>query len=248
MKTIVLLAMLIVVADMYSCKSQNNANYTTGKRQEIINRKLSADEFSKKIAALSNVQLIDVRTPGEYEGGHIGNAANINFNSGDFTERVNKLNKNEPVLVYCLSGGRSSSAADKMEEMGFSEIYNLDGGVMKWQSEGKALETGKNTTTSGGLTMSEFSKMTAINKAVLVDYNARWCEPCKKMLPMLESLSAKQKDKMALIKIDADENKELLKQKGISGIPYLELYREGKLVWHHSGYIDEDELLKEINL
>jgi thioredoxin 1 len=50
---------------------------------------------------------------------------------------------------------------------------------------------------------------------------------------------------MSLLKIDADVNKELIKQKGISDIPYLELYKDGKLVWKHDGFIDEDQLLKE---
>ena len=83
---------------------------------------------------------------------------------------------------------------------------------------------------------------------MLVDYNAKWCKPCKRMVPMLEGVADKKKDKLILIKIDADENKGLLKEMGIDAIPVVELYKDGKLVWKHSGEIDEATLLKETKL
>ena len=248
MKAVRPLIIFISLASIVSCQSIGDNNHSTENTRNTINRKMSADEFEKKLSILTEAQLIDVRTPGEYEEGHLKSAANIDFNSVNFKERVSKLKKNSPVLIYCLSGGRSSSATREMEEMGFTEIYNLDGGIIKWRSAGKAIETGKSAVIGTGLTLGQFHNVLPVNKTVLVDYNATWCEPCKKMLPMLESLSAQQGDKLTLIKIDADENKELLKQKGISGIPYLELYRYGKLVWKHDGYIEKDQLLKEINL
>jgi thioredoxin-like negative regulator of GroEL len=68
------------------------------------------------------------------------------------------------------------------------------------------------------------------------------------MLPFLEAIAEKKKDKMTLLKVDADDNKDLLKQKSISGIPYLELYQDGKLIWKHEGFIEEVDLLKETKL
>ncbi|MEO8759652.1 MAG: thioredoxin family protein, partial [Bacteroidia bacterium] len=94
----------------------------------------------------------------------------------------------------------------------------------------------------------DFNKAVTSDKYVLVDFNAKWCKPCKKMAPMLESIADKKKDKLILIKIDADENKELLKEKQIEAIPFFELYKDGKLVWKHQGEIDEATLLKETNL
>lgn len=67
-------------------------------------------------------------------------------------------------------------------------------------------------------------------------------------MPVLEALAGRKKDKLILLKIDADENKDLLKQKNISDIPYLELYNNGKLVWSHKGTIKEDEMLRETGL
>ena len=124
----------------------------------------------------------------------------------------------------------------------------MEGGIMQWRSAGKPTETGVGATFKPSLNLETFGKLTSSNKYVLVDFNATWCEPCKKMMPVLESLAEKKKDKLSLVKIDADDNKDLLIQKGIASIPYLELYKDGTLVWKHSGYIDEDALLKETKL
>jgi thioredoxin 1 len=68
------------------------------------------------------------------------------------------------------------------------------------------------------------------------------------MKPMLDKVAADKKDKLVLLKIDADENPELLKQQNINNIPVLVLYHKGQLVWQHKGLIDEATLLKETKL
>lgn len=151
-------------------------------------------------------------------------------------------------MVYCLAGGRSGEAAEKMKEKGFTEVYNMKGGMMKWNAANKPVEKGTSAPASKGISLADFNKQITSDKYVLVDYNAKWCKPCKKMVPMLEGVADKRKDKVILVKIDADENKELLKEKGIDAIPVVELYKDGKLVWKHSGEIDEATLLKETKL
>lgn len=91
--------------------------------------KLSATEFSEKIKSIDAPQLVDVRTPEEFEGGHITNAKNINWNGDDFTTQIEKLDKSQPILVYCLSGGRSAAAAKAMKEKGF-QVYEMTGGMI----------------------------------------------------------------------------------------------------------------------
>src|SRR4030042_1942402 len=80
--------------------------------------------------------IIDVRTPGEFAGGHIENATNIDKNSETFRDELNNLDKDKTYLVYCGSGGRSASALAIMEELGFMEAYNMLGGVSQWKAEG----------------------------------------------------------------------------------------------------------------
>ena len=81
-------------------------------------------------------QFIDVRTPQEYAGGHIGNAINIDFNSADFKEKINKLDKKARYIVYCRTGVRSAAASEVMAKLGFMDIYNMAGGVSAWEAAG----------------------------------------------------------------------------------------------------------------
>lgn len=80
--------------------------------------------------------ILDVRTTEEFADGHIENAINIDVNSGQFREDINKLNKDDTYLVYCRSGIRSDNARDIMEEIGFSNVYNMTGGILDWENEG----------------------------------------------------------------------------------------------------------------
>jgi rhodanese-related sulfurtransferase len=100
--------------------------------KDSATQRISASEFKEKINQ-KKVQLIDVRTPSEYKSGHIGKAKNIDFYSGKFNVEFNKLNKNEPIYVYCRSGNRSRQTAKKLEVMGFKEIYDLKGGINSYR-------------------------------------------------------------------------------------------------------------------
>lgn len=94
----------------------------------ILNKQQYTEAIDSK-----KVQLVDVRTPSEYNSGHIKNAINIDFfNASKFENSFEKLNKNKPVYLYCRSGARSQKAARKLAGMGFSEIYDLRGGYNVW--------------------------------------------------------------------------------------------------------------------
>ncbi|TYB80372.1 rhodanese-like domain-containing protein [Bizionia gelidisalsuginis] len=79
-----------------------------------------------------NIQLIDVRTPNEFKSGHIKGAKNIDFFSGKFSAEFIKLNTDSPVYVYCRSGSRSKQASVKIEAMGFTQVYDLKGGITNY--------------------------------------------------------------------------------------------------------------------
>jgi len=92
---------------------------------------------------MNQVQLIDVRTPEEYESGHLTNSENLNFFDETFEKELDKLDKDVPVCVYCKSGGRSTKAAEILKKKGFKDIYNLDGGIMGWKKEGLPVDKTK---------------------------------------------------------------------------------------------------------
>ena len=96
--------------------------------------------FKAKLGELDDKQLIDVRTPTEYESGHLATATLIDFKGQDFKDRMAALDKNKPVMVYCAAGGRSTAAATLLKELGFSQVYELAGGITRWKEEGQAVE------------------------------------------------------------------------------------------------------------
>lgn len=94
---------------------------------------LSVEEY-KKAVNNNDVQLVDVRTPREFRGGHIARAINIDYFQGTaFEEAFEKLDKGKPVYLYCRSGNRSLKAARKLVSMGFEKVYDLQGGILKWK-------------------------------------------------------------------------------------------------------------------
>jgi phage shock protein E len=99
---------------------------------------LNVEEFSKKIVE-SGVVILDVRTPGEFMTGHIQGAQNIDFESGSFESQIESLDKNGTYAVYCRSGNRSGQAVKVMQDAGFKNIYNLNGGVIDWANSGLPL-------------------------------------------------------------------------------------------------------------
>lgn len=101
------------------------------KSQNSNLKTISATEF-KLYVENKNVQLIDVRTAMEFKTGHINNALNIDFYSENFNIEFTKLNKNKAVYLYCRSGSRSRQTAYKIEAMGFVEVYELKGGIKRY--------------------------------------------------------------------------------------------------------------------
>jgi len=97
---------------------------------------ISPEEVYKVVSENRNLQLIDVRTQEEYGEDHLKTAQNICVTDDDFREKVAKLDKNEPVYLYCRSGKRSANAAQILKDMGFKEIYDMEGGFVNWESQG----------------------------------------------------------------------------------------------------------------
>lgn len=83
-----------------------------------------------------SMQLIDVRTPKEFKQGHIEGAQNIDYFSADFDLDIKKLDKTKPIILYCKSGRRSAKSGKILLHAGFTEIYDLGGGIIRWKEEG----------------------------------------------------------------------------------------------------------------
>lgn len=86
------------------------------------------------------VKVLDVRTPGEWQQGHLAEATHLDFYQPDFKSRLQELDKDQTYVVYCAVGGRSGQAAKMMHEMGFKHVINMDGGIQAWKAEGMPLQ------------------------------------------------------------------------------------------------------------
>jgi rhodanese-related sulfurtransferase len=124
------LSFLLFLLNMLACQSQS-------KNAKSL---LTTDDFFAKINLEKNLQLIDVRTEGEFTRGHIKFAKNIDWFNANFISELNKLDKTKAVYLYCQSGGRSASALKKLQDLGFKEVYDLEGGFLAWQKSNKKSE------------------------------------------------------------------------------------------------------------
>jgi thioredoxin len=172
----------------------------------------------------------------------IDNATNINWYDADFATKVGKLDKSKPVFVYCKAGSRSAQAAGKLSELGFKEIYSLEGGIMKWNAANSNKASGKIV----GMCDQEFGELIKSSDKVMIDFNAKWCAPCQKMKPYVAKLEEEMKDKVKIVSLDADENRTLTEQLKIDGLPTIIIYEKGKEVWRNVGYISEEDLKKHL--
>jgi rhodanese-related sulfurtransferase len=200
---------------------------------------LLADEFEKAIAK-GPVQILDVRTPGEYASGHIKNTLLANWNdTKEFERRIAFVDKKKPVYVYCLAGGRSAAAAEKMRGLGYENVYELKGGINAWKAGNKPVEA---ASTAKQMTMEEFNVGINTSKIVLVDFGATWCPPCKKMEPVLQSLQKNNAGKFTLLKVDGGNDETILKAYKVTALPVFIIFKDGKQVWRKDGVTTEEEV------
>lgn len=93
---------------------------------------ISVEEYKIKYANDSAVVVLDVRTPDEFNTGHLPQAINIDWYGEDFGKQVAVIDTSRTIVVYCRSGKRAGNAIKKMQQLGFHHLTNLKGGIMEW--------------------------------------------------------------------------------------------------------------------
>ena len=223
---------ILVVIFMSACAQDSNFG------------NLNSIEFNNLFESKTG-SLIDVRTPSEFANGHIKGAGQLNYYAFDFRKKLLLLPKDQPVYLYCNTGYRSYRAAKILADNGYREVYNLERGIMEWNLNNLpvVIEPDARPDVKNKMEPDEFYALIQSGKPVFIDFYAPWCAPCRQMMPMIDSLKADYSDKIAIVKINADASKKLVKKLQMSSVPYLALYKNGEKIFDHNGSISRGELI-----
>ncbi|WP_425391674.1 rhodanese-like domain-containing protein [Ekhidna sp.] len=123
-----MMRMLFVFTFLVSCASASQSSIEQIDAEKVV-------QLVEK-----GVTIVDIRTPAEYQSGHIPGVIHIDFLNKVFLDSMQSLNKGEPVIIHCASGGRSAKAAKMLQEAGFDKIYDYSGGFKDWSSRGLKIE------------------------------------------------------------------------------------------------------------
>jgi rhodanese-related sulfurtransferase len=198
---------------------------------------LNAAAYKEAIAA-KNIQVLDVRTAAEFNGGHIKHALQANWlDQKEFTDRTQHLDKNLPVYVYCQAGARSASAQAALEAKGY-KVINLEGGMSNWKMSGFPVDGAGD---KAQMRVEDLNTTTSSNKIVLVEVGADWCPPCRKMLPVLETLKQKPAAPFYFLRVDGGNDIEVMKSLNAEGLPTFILFKNGKEIWRQEGLVTVEE-------
>lgn len=102
-----------------------------------VNTKIAPADYQAQFGAGADHLLLDVRTPEEFNSGHIAGAVNISVD--ELAQRLSEVPQDKPVVLYCRSGNRSGQAAQILDQAGYTQIYDL-GGIVTWQQQGFPVE------------------------------------------------------------------------------------------------------------
>lgn len=191
-----------------------------------------------------DVQILDVRTKGEYNTGHLKGAFLADWTQQQvFEERIKSLDKTKAVYTYCLSGGRSRAAADKLRQNGFAEVYNMEGGILAWKKAQLPLQV---KTPVKAMTYEAYLNSIPANETILVDIGAEWCPPCKKMESVISELLGETNVDFRLLRIDGGEQEALASALNATAFPTFIIYKNGKETWRQSGIVAKETLLQQL--
>ena len=226
-----------------SCAQQPNQQNGTDQKL-AMDLTVDAAKFSKAIAA-PDAQILDVRTAGEFQSGHIANALQANWlDPREFKNRTQYLDKTKIIYIYCQSGGRSASAQTALIQAGFN-VVNLEGGISNWRMQEMPIE---GAGTKVQMRVVDFEKLIQSNEYVLVEIGALWCPPCRKMQPVVDGLKQSPPKPFYFLAVDGGQDMEVMKSVKADDLPTFILYKSGIEVWRKVGVTPKEDFEKAFGL
>lgn len=202
-----------------------------------------------KLTSQNNGILLDVRTKSEFKNGHLPEAGNLNYYALDFRKKLILLPRNQPIYLYCNTGYRSEKAAEILIENGYTDVYNLQHGIMEWEllNLPVVVEPDARPDTDNKMTSEQYHAILSSGTPVFFDFYAPWCGPCRKMMPMIDSLMVEYHPLIQMHKINVDASKKLVKELKLVGVPYLVLLDDGKVLFSKNGSASRSELTSKFD-
>ena len=230
---------LIFISAFFSCSTSLNDTYQSIDIVEL-----------KEVINYQDIIILDVRTAHETSKGYIPDATFIDYYDDKFDEKINLIDRKKSIYVYCKIGGRSKKVAENLHGMGFSEVYNLEGGFIKWKNSN--LPYHSDTINFKDLkanhhTPKYFDSVLLNHENVLVYISTKWCTPCRKMEPVIDRFAEEYIRTVKVLKLDLDRHSFLTGRYNIKSIPTYVLYKNNIEVWRKSGIIAYKELDRLFN-
>jgi rhodanese-related sulfurtransferase len=242
MKLKYLASLLFLTTTIMSCAQQPNQKSSTDQKM-TMDLTVDAVKFSKAISA-PDAQILDVRTAGEFQSGHIANALQANWlDSKEFKNRTQHLDKSKTIYIYCQSGGRSASAQNALIQAGFT-VVNLEGGMSNWRMQAMPVEGAGDKVQ---MRIVDFEKLIQSNEYVLVEIGALWCPPCRKMQPIVDALKQSPPKPFYFLAVDGGQDMDVMKSVKADDLPTFILYKNGIEVWRKVGVTPKDDFVKAFN-
>lgn len=221
------------------------ATVTYAQDQQALSRfvqsqTLTIEAYGKKALETPGAQIIDVRSASEYAINHIKGAINIDLaDSVKAQSLLAQLDPNKPTFTYSIREGRSVILAQRLKSAGFKEVYFMPGGIGAWVGAGFPLESTADASKS--LDLEAYRQLVASHALTFVDISSIHCGSCKRLHPILDELE-KAYPSIHILRLEMDENLQLVRDLKVKVLPTLLFYKSGELVWQHVGIQTKEQL------
>ena len=232
MKKVKYIILGLLVAAPVSTKAQTTAN-------------LTFEQVVAKLKAAPDAQILDARSNEEFLQNHIKDAISADAQAADFDQTISALLKNKPTFIYAIANNRSSILAKQLRQKGFTQVYEIPGGLSNWIGSGNPIVSVDKKRVP--LTKTQYVGLTNSSPLVIVDFASRFCGACKKLAPVLDSLKTTAGFTPKIVTVEDYDNPQLARELNIHVLPTLVLYQNNKEVWRHSGFISTVQIQQVVN-
>jgi sterol desaturase/sphingolipid hydroxylase (fatty acid hydroxylase superfamily)/rhodanese-related sulfurtransferase len=193
---------------------------------------LVVDSFAAKIGRQTDPQIVDVRTPEEFDANHLNGAVSIDLREPAYLQGLDKFDRKKPVFIYAIQNKRSGILAQELRNNGFEEVYELRSGIASWIGAGYPYYSA----VQGVVTLADYHKRISGKGPVLVSIGTRYCGLCRQVKGMVDSLQSEHDPSYQIVDIELYNNPQLVAAlKEVQAVPTVLLYKDGKIVWKRTG-------------